>query len=160
MTRIRTALVTLVSTLITIAGVVLAPPASAASLVEVTNFGNNPGGMRMHVYVPDTRPANPAIVVAMHGCGGSGPGFYSGSEFASLANRYGYIVIYPSAQQQAGFGNCFDTWSDAAKRRGGGSDPVSIASMVTYTQQRYSGDPNHAPPPGRYYGFLVSNLGY
>jgi subtilisin len=24
----------------------------------------------------------------------------------------------------------------------------------------YSGDPNHAPPPGRYYGFLVSNLGY
>jgi len=24
----------------------------------------------------------------------------------------------------------------------------------------FSGDPNHAPPPGRYYGFLVSNLGY
>jgi poly(3-hydroxybutyrate) depolymerase len=72
------------------------------------------------VYVPDARPANPAIVVAMHGCGGSGPGFCSGSEFASLADRYGFIVIYPSATQQAGFGNCFDTWSDAAKRRGGG----------------------------------------
>ena len=99
-------------------------PAYAASLIEVTNFGDNPGRMRMHVYVPDTRPANPAIVVAMHGCGGSGPGFYSGSEFASLADRYGFIVIYPSATQQAGFGNCFDTWSDAAKRRGGGSDPV------------------------------------
>ena len=24
----------------------------------------------------------------------------------------------------------------------------------------YTGDPNHSPPPGRYYGFLVSNLGY
>jgi poly(3-hydroxybutyrate) depolymerase len=89
-------------------------PASAASLVQVTNFGNNPGGMLMHIYVPNTRPANPAIVVAMHGCGGSGPGFYSGSEFASLADRYGFIVIYPSAQQEAGFGKCFDTWSGAA----------------------------------------------
>ncbi len=46
-------------------------PAYAATLTEVTNFGTNPGGMRMHVYVPDARPANPAIVVAMHGCGGT-----------------------------------------------------------------------------------------
>src|SRR5512134_4122837 len=86
--------------------------AHAASLVEVTNFGNNPGGMRMHIYVPDVRPANPAIVVAMHGCGGSGPGFFSGSQFAALSDQYGFIVIYPTATQQAGFGNCFDNWSD------------------------------------------------
>jgi poly(3-hydroxybutyrate) depolymerase len=51
-------------------------PAYAASLTEVTNFGDNPGRMRMHIYVPDNRPARPATVVAMHGCGGSGPGFY------------------------------------------------------------------------------------
>ncbi|WP_207311985.1 extracellular catalytic domain type 1 short-chain-length polyhydroxyalkanoate depolymerase [Lentzea alba] len=147
---------TLVSTLLTIAGVLLAPQASAASLVEVTGFGDNPGRMRMHVYVPDTRPAKPAIVVAMHGCGGSGPGFYSGSEFASLANRYGFIVIYPSAQQQAGFGKCFDTWSDAAKRRGGGSDPVSIISMVTYSQQRYGGDPTRVFATGSSSGGMMT----
>ncbi|OLF10358.1 extracellular catalytic domain type 1 short-chain-length polyhydroxyalkanoate depolymerase [Actinophytocola xanthii] len=155
---IRTALVTLVSTLsITLAGVVFAPPASAATLVEVTNFGTNPGGMRMHVYVPDSRPASPAVVVAMHGCGGSGPGFYSGSEFASLADRHGFIVIYPSAQQQAGFGKCFDTWSDASKRRGGGSDPVSIASMVTYTQQSYGADPNRVFATGSSSGGMMTN---
>ncbi|HTI24803.1 MAG TPA: PHB depolymerase family esterase, partial [Kutzneria sp.] len=142
MTGIRIALVTLVSALlITLTGVAFAPLAAAASLVEVTNFGSNPGGMRMHVYVPNAHPARPAVVVAMHGCGGSGPGFYASSEFASLADRYGYIVVYPSAEQQAGFGNCFDTWSDAAKHRGGGSDPVSIVSMVTYVEQHYGGDP-------------------
>jgi poly(hydroxyalkanoate) depolymerase family esterase len=113
--------------------------------------------MRMHVYVPDTRPAAPAIVVAMHGCGGSGPGFFSGSEFASLADRYGFVVIYPSAQQQAGFGNCFDTWSDAAKRRGGGSDPVSIVSMVTYAEQRYGGDPNRVFATGSSSGGMMTN---
>jgi poly(hydroxyalkanoate) depolymerase family esterase len=131
-------------------------PAYAASLTEVTNFGANPGGMKMHIYVPDNRPANPAIVVAMHGCGGTGPGFYSGSQFGSLANQYGYIVIYPSAQQQAGFGNCFDTWSDASKRRDGGSDPVSIASMVAYAIQQHSGDPERVFATGSSSGGMMT----
>jgi poly(hydroxyalkanoate) depolymerase family esterase len=141
---------------IVVGGVVFAPPAAAASLVEVTNFGDNPGNMRMHIYVPDSRPANPAIVVAMHGCGGSGPGFYSSSEFASLADRYGFIVIYPTATQSAGFGNCFDTWSDAAKRRGGGSDPVSIVSMVGYAQRQYGGDPNRVYATGSSSGGMMT----
>ncbi|KOV87200.1 PHB depolymerase family esterase [Nocardia sp. NRRL S-836] len=157
MTTRGTVLTTLVSILIAVAGVLLAPQASAASLVEVTAFGDNPGRMRMHVYVPDNRPAKPAIVVAMHGCGGSGPGFYSGSEFASLADRHGFVVIYPSAQQEAGFGKCFDTWSDAAKRRGGGSDPVSIVSMVTYVEQRYGGDPARVFATGSSSGGMMTN---
>ncbi|GIF41751.1 extracellular catalytic domain type 1 short-chain-length polyhydroxyalkanoate depolymerase [Actinoplanes xinjiangensis] len=131
-------------------------PAYAATLVEVTGFGANPGGMRMHVYVPDNRPAAPAVVVAMHGCGGSGPGFYQQSEFARLADQYGFLVIYPSAQQDAGFGKCFDTWSDAAKRHGGGSDPVSIVSMVTYAQRQYGGDPNRVYATGSSSGGMMT----
>ncbi|MEU4510893.1 PHB depolymerase family esterase [Nonomuraea wenchangensis] len=136
--------------------VVLGSPAVAAALVEVTGFGSNPGNMRMHVYVPDSRPASPAIVVAMHGCGGSGPGFYQGSEFASLADRYGFVVIYPTATQSAGFGNCFDTWSDAAKRRGGGSDPVSIVSMIDYVERTYRGDPNRVYATGSSSGGMMT----
>jgi len=130
--------------------------AHAASLVEVTNFGNNPGNMRMHIYVPDVRPGNPAIVVAMHGCGGSGPGFYSGSQFASLADQYGFIIIYPTATQQAGFGNCFDTWSDASKRRDGGSDPVSIVSMVNYAARQHGGDLNRVYATGSSSGGMMT----
>jgi poly(hydroxyalkanoate) depolymerase family esterase len=160
MTRTKAALAAtgLLSALVVsvVAGVAFVPPAAAASLVEVTNFGDNPGGMRMHVYVPDARPANPAIVVAMHGCGGSGPGFYSGSQFASLADRHGFLVIYPTATQQAGFGNCFDTWSEAAKRHGGGSDPVSIVSMVGYAQRQYGGDPNRVYATGSSSGGMMT----
>ncbi|MEJ3745827.1 PHB depolymerase family esterase [Actinomycetes bacterium KLBMP 9797] len=161
MTRTKSALAAASALLAVLAGVgvvgvVFAPAASAASLVEVTNFGDNPGGMRMHIYVPDARPANPAIVVAMHGCGGSGPGFYSGSEFASQADRYGFIVIYPSAMQEAGFGRCFDTWSAAAKRRGGGSDPVSIASMVAYAGRQYGGDQNRVYATGSSSGGMMT----
>ncbi|MEV0621918.1 PHB depolymerase family esterase [Nonomuraea sp. NPDC050404] len=136
--------------------VVPGSPAVAAALVEVTGFGNNPGNMRMHLYVPDSRPASLAIVVAMHGCGGSGPGFHQGSEFASLADRYGFIVIYPTATQSAGFGNCFDTWSDAAKRRGGGSDPVSITSMIGYVERTHQGDPNRVYATGSSSGGMMT----
>ncbi|GIJ21964.1 extracellular catalytic domain type 1 short-chain-length polyhydroxyalkanoate depolymerase [Micromonospora lutea] len=157
MKRTRAALAGVASILLLTVGLVaLSSPASAASLVEVTNFGNNPGGMRMHIYVPDNRPANPPIVVAMHGCGGSGPGFYSGSEFASLSNQYGFIVIYPSAMQEAGFGKCFDTWSDASKRRGGGSDPVSIESMVNYARTQHGGDINRVYATGSSSGGMMT----
>ncbi|OZV80596.1 esterase [Micromonospora echinospora] len=132
-------------------------PAHAASLVEVTSFGDNPGRMRMHLYLPDSRPARPAIVLAMHGCGGSGPGFHSGSEFASLADRYGFVVIYPTATQQAGFGNCFDTWSDAAKRRGGGSDPVSLVSMINFVHRQHGGDLDRVYATGSSSGGMMTN---
>ncbi|BCJ48648.1 hypothetical protein Asp14428_01230 [Actinoplanes sp. NBRC 14428] len=64
---------------------VLVPPAvaQAASLQEVTGFGANPSGLRMHLYVPDRVASRPALLVAVHYCTGSGPAFYSGTEFAS-----------------------------------------------------------------------------
>ena len=57
--------------------------ASAASLQQVTNFGNNPSNLQMHIYVPDRVVSPRPILVAVHYCGGSGPGFFSGTDFAA-----------------------------------------------------------------------------
>ncbi len=111
--------------------------AEAASLREITGFGTNPTNLRMHLYVPDVLPNNAPILVANHYCTGTGPALYSGTQFASLADRYGFIVIYPSATRS---GQCFDVSSAQALRRGGGSDPVGIMSMVNYVQQNYNVD--------------------
>jgi poly(hydroxyalkanoate) depolymerase family esterase len=134
---------------------VAAPPASAASLTEVTNFGTNPSNLRMHLYVPASAPAKPAIVVAVHYCTGSGPAFHSGTEFASLADRYGFVVIYPSATRS---GNCFDVSSAAALRHDGGSDPVGIVSMVRHVQQRHGGDPDRVYVTGVSSGAMTTNV--
>ncbi|WP_407564218.1 alpha/beta hydrolase family esterase [Streptomyces sp. 184] len=142
MTRTRAALAAIASgLLIALAGIAAPTSATAAQLVEVTDFGGNPGNLRMHIYVPDSAPASPAIVVAMHGCGGSGPGFAGSSEFVSLADQHGFVVIYPTATKQTAMGNCFDVWSPESKTHGGGSDPASIVSMVGYAEQQYGGDP-------------------
>ncbi|MEV4370174.1 PHB depolymerase family esterase [Nonomuraea sp. NPDC049637] len=135
-----------------------APQASAAVLTEVTNFGTNPGGLRMYLYVPDRVAARPGVLVAMHGCNGWAPGFHQGTEFASLADRYGFIVIYPQANKSAnGLSNCFDVWSNEALRHGGGSDPVSIVSMTNYVLQRYNGDPQRVFATGFSSGAMETN---
>ncbi|MBS2966954.1 esterase, partial [Actinocrinis puniceicyclus] len=36
-----------------------APPAAAASLTQITSFGNNPTGLQMYLYVPNNVKANP-----------------------------------------------------------------------------------------------------
>ncbi|HTJ36204.1 MAG TPA: PHB depolymerase family esterase [Dactylosporangium sp.] len=135
--------------------VVLAQPASAATLAEVTGFGNNPSNLRMYVYVPNAVQARPAILVAVHYCTGSGPAFYSGTEFASLADRYGFIVVYPSATRS---GSCFDVSSPQALKHNGGSDPVGIMSMVTYAEQHYNGDPNRVYVTGASSGGMMTNV--
>jgi poly(hydroxyalkanoate) depolymerase family esterase len=156
--KLKILLTGLISALLTaLAAIVFVTPASAASLNEVTGFGTNPTNLRMYLYVPDHLAARPAILVAVHYCTGSGPAFYSGSghEFATLADQYGYIVIYPSATRD---GACFDVSSPGALRHDGTSDPVGIVSMVRYVQQHYAADPARVFVTGLSSGAMMTNV--
>jgi acetylxylan esterase len=143
--------------LATILGLALAAPrtASAASLAEVTNFGTNPSGLRMFLYVPDTVKPHPAVLVAVHFCTGSGPVFFSNTEFASLANQHGFIVIYPSATRS---GNCFDVSTPQSLTHNGSSDPVGIVSMVHYVVQNFGADASRVFATGASSGGMMTNV--
>jgi len=129
--------------------------ASAASLVEVTNFGRNPTSLRMFLYVPDNVKPRPAVLVAAHFCTGSGPVFFSGTEFASLANQHGFIVIYPSATRS---GSCFDVSTPPALTHNGNSDPVGIVSMVQYVLQNFGADASRVFVTGASSGGMTTNV--
>src|SRR5258705_11055057 len=109
----------------------------------------------MYEYVPNTVTAHPAILVAVHYCTGSGPAFYSGTEFASLAVRYGFIVVYPFATRS---GSCFDVSSPGALTHNGNSDPVGIASMVNYEVTHRSGDLARVFVTGASSGGMMTNV--
>jgi poly(hydroxyalkanoate) depolymerase family esterase len=132
-----------------------APSAQAASLTEVTDFGSNPGNLRMYEYVPASAGAHPPVLVAVHYCTGTGPGFHSGTEFASLADRYGFIVVYPDANVS---GQCFDVSSPQALKHDGGSDPTSIASMVRNVVQRHGADAGRVYVTGASSGAMMTNV--
>lgn len=129
--------------------------ASAASLTEVTSFGRNPTNLRMFLYVPDNVRPRPAVLVAVHFCTGSGPVFFSGTEFASLANQHGFIVIYPSATRS---GSCFDVSTPQALTHNGNSDPVGIVSMVQYVLQNFGADASRVFVTGASSGGMTTNV--
>ncbi|KAB1151706.1 PHB depolymerase family esterase [Micromonospora sp. AMSO12t] len=138
-----------------LAAVAVAPPASAATLTEVTSFGPNPSNLRMYLYVPDSVAPRPGLLVAVHYCTGTGPAMYANTQYAALADRYGYIVVYPSVTRSS---QCFDVSSPQALRRDGGSDPVGIKSMVDHVRQRYAVDPDRIFATGISSGAMMTNV--
>lgn len=129
--------------------------AASGSLVQVTSFGTNPTGLQMWLYVPPSVKPHPPILLALHQCTGSGPGFFSGTEFANLADQYGFIVIYPSATRS---GSCWDVSSPQALTRNGGSDPVGLMSMITYVEQHNNGDSNNVYVTGASSGAMMTDV--
>ncbi|MEU6354859.1 PHB depolymerase family esterase [Streptomyces sp. NPDC047072] len=158
--RLSSALLAVLSLLA--AALLTAPTAAArteavptATLTEVTGFGTNPSNLQMYVYVPDNVTAHPAIVVAVHYCTGSGPAMYNGTEWAQLADTYGFVVVYPSVTRAS---KCFDVSSPQALKRGGGSDPVGIKSMVDWTVSTYSADTSKIFVTGISSGAMMTNV--
>jgi poly(hydroxyalkanoate) depolymerase family esterase len=161
MRRTRTAVVGLAvaglaaSAVVTVA---VAQPASAsavATLTQVTDFGYNPTSASMYEYVPTSVRAHPAILVAAHWCTGSGPDMYNGTEFASFADQYGFIVIYPSANRD---GKCWDVASDGALTHNGNSDPAAIRSMVKWAVRHHGADANRVYVTGISSGAMLTNV--
>jgi len=140
---------------VAVAPVVTSSSAQAATLQQVTGFGTNPSNLEMYVYRPDGLPAHPALLVAVHYCTGSGPAFYSGTQYAALADRYKYVVVYPSSTNAD---KCFDVSSPAALTRNGGSDPVGIMSMVNYAKQNYGVDSSRIYATGTSSGAMMTNV--
>ncbi|MFC8428358.1 PHB depolymerase family esterase [Streptomyces sp. NPDC057253] len=127
----------------------------AATLTEVTGFGANPSNLQMYLYVPANVTAHPAVVVAVHYCTGSGPAMYNGTEWAQLADTHGFVVIYPSVTRAS---KCFDVSSPQALKRGGGSDPVGIKSMIDWTVGTYSADTARIYATGISSGAMMTNV--
>ncbi|MGC0405475.1 poly(hydroxyalkanoate) depolymerase family esterase [Streptomyces sp. SAI-126] len=157
---LRSVLLALLSLLA--AALVAAPTATArteaaptATLTEITGFGTNPSNLQMYLYVPANVTAHPAVVVAVHYCTGSGPAMYNGTEWAQLADTYGFVVVYPSVTRAS---KCFDVSSPQALRRGGGSDPVGIKSMIDWTVNTYSADTTRIYATGISSGAMMTNV--
>ncbi|GAA1735591.1 extracellular catalytic domain type 1 short-chain-length polyhydroxyalkanoate depolymerase [Luedemannella helvata] len=135
-------------------------PPLPAGLERVDSFGPNPGNLNMYVHVPATLQAKAPIVVAAHYCTGTASAFYTGSgfgvkEIVQASDRLGFIMIFPEATRD---GRCFDSASPQSLRRDGGSDPVSVKSMVDYVQANYTTDPQRVFVMGASSGAMLTQV--
>ncbi|KAL2074984.1 hypothetical protein VTL71DRAFT_8764 [Oculimacula yallundae] len=126
-----------------------------ASLVKVSNFGSNPTNINMYIYVPDKVAAKPAVIVALHPCGGSATQWFSGTKIAPYADKGGFILIYAGTPNMQ---NCWDVQSPGSLTHGQGGDALGIISMVNYTLNKYSGDATKVYVMGSSSGAMMTNV--
>ncbi|OIW34608.1 feruloyl esterase B [Coniochaeta ligniaria NRRL 30616] len=126
-----------------------------AKLEQVANFGGNPTKINMYIYVPDKLASKPAVIVALHPCGGTGPQWYSGTKLPSYADQTGFILIYPSTPNQS---NCWDVQNAASLTHRAGGDALGIVNMVNYTLAKYNGDAARVFAMGSSSGAMMTNV--
>jgi acetylxylan esterase len=130
-----------ITSLLTVSCAWLASAAPAlptpGSLQQVSDYGSNPAGVPMYIYVPNNLATSPGVIAAIHYCTGTAQAYYSGSPYAQLAEQYGFIVVYPSSPHS---GTCWDVSSQATLTHNGGGDSNSIANMVSWVLTNYNGD--------------------
>lgn len=107
------------------------PKPADSALTKVEHFGPNPGNLSMYEYVPEYVAENKlALVVALHGCNGSAKQF-SKAGFNELAEKYGFIVLYPEQKTENNNIRCFNHSRPnmaAARER----ESASILQMISY----------------------------
>lgn len=134
------------------------PALSAANpLIQITaNIGANPTKVGFYIYIPSTLQSKPPILVNPHACHGSAQSAFTGTQLATLADKYGYIMIFPDSPNTAD--KCWDVSSPQTLSHNGGGDSLGIVSMVKWTLARYNGDANRVFVMGTSSGAMMTNV--
>lgn len=105
--------------------------AQSPRLREVVAFGSNPGNLRMFDYVPDRLRSAPALIVVLHGCLQNAAGYDLGAGWSTLADRYGFALLFPEQQTANNPQRCFNWFQREDSERGQG-EALSIRQMVDH----------------------------
>jgi feruloyl esterase len=109
-------------------------------LVEIGQFGTNPGALRMFSFVPEHLQRAPALVVVLHGCGQTAAGYDLGAGWSTLANRYGFALLMPEQQASNNANTCFNWFNPGDVARGRG-EAASIRQMIARMVAEHKIDP-------------------
>jgi poly(hydroxyalkanoate) depolymerase family esterase len=116
-------------------------PDVESPLVEVRDFGPNPGALRMFAFVPETMQQR-ALVVVLHGCGQNAAGYDRGAGWSALAQHYGFALLIPEQQTVNNANGCFNWFSaeDVTRDRG---EVASIRQMIARMVEDHGIDHRH-----------------
>jgi len=116
------------------------PPGQPSCLQEIRDFGSNPGNLRMHAYVPDGVGTSPPLVVALHGCTQTADSYDHGAGWSQLADRLGFVLVFPEQQSANNPKNCFSWFLPGDTARSSG-EALSIRQMVAKAVDKFNIDP-------------------
>lgn len=100
-----------------------------SGLVELKEFGSNPGALRAWTHIPAKLPRSAPLVVVLHGCTQTAAGYDAHSGWSTLADAEGFALLFPE-QQRANNGHlCFNWFQPEDTTRDQG-EAASIRQMI------------------------------
>ncbi|MBA3677459.1 MAG: PHB depolymerase family esterase [Sphingosinicella sp.] len=113
--------------------------AVADRLSDLKDFRDNPGNLRARHYVPEGLTGPAPLVVVLHGCTQNAAVYDHGSGWSTLADRHGFILLFPEQQRANNPMLCFNWFSPDHIQRGMG-EAASIRSMIDAMEATYAID--------------------
>ncbi|KAK3311821.1 PHB depolymerase family esterase [Apodospora peruviana] len=130
-------------------------PTGVNVITPVTGWGDNPTKLDLEIYVPSKLAEKPAVILALHGCGGTGAAYAQGTKYSSLADSNGFVVLYPSSRKD---NNCWDVATTKTLTHDGGGDSTGLANMVKWAITKYGADSAKVFVTGTSSGCMMSNV--
>ncbi|MFM0396532.1 extracellular catalytic domain type 1 short-chain-length polyhydroxyalkanoate depolymerase [Paraburkholderia phytofirmans] len=104
-------------------------------------FSNSAGQRQYKLYVPAVYNSEPLpLIVMLHGCTQNADDFAAGTRMNEMAERHGFIVVYPNQAQAANHSKCWNWFKPADQLRDQG-EPSLIAGITREVMGRYRVDP-------------------
>jgi poly(3-hydroxybutyrate) depolymerase len=113
--------------------------AMAKPMPSVSDFGENPGKLRMFIHLPETLdPQEPApLVLILHGSGQTANVLADASGFNKLADSLGFIALYPDQPFYNNLLTSFSFYMPGKMKKDQGEN-ASIRQMITYACEHYN----------------------
>jgi len=114
-------------------------PAPGSRLVALPPIRDNPGNLEGYVYVPEGMKGPAPLVVVLHGCTQNAAVYDHGSGWSALADKHGFILLYPEQKRDNNPMLCFNWFSGNDTQRGMG-EAASIANMIAEVKAAHDVD--------------------
>ncbi|WP_139377117.1 extracellular catalytic domain type 1 short-chain-length polyhydroxyalkanoate depolymerase [Halobacillus hunanensis] len=97
------------------------------------------GGKSYKLYIPSNYDSNTPspLYVLLHGCTQDAEQFATGTQMNSLAEKEGFLVLYPEQSSSANLNKCWN-WFDPDHQNRGSGEPAVIAGMVQSVENNYT----------------------
>lgn len=96
-------------------------------------------GLAYKLHVPATRPSRAPLLVMLHGCTQDADQFATSTRMNALADREGFLVLYPTQSALANPRRCWNWFMPAHQGRGQG-EPAAIAGLVEAIARQHDVD--------------------